>query len=942
MAYWRPNDTAKIFPFLAPLKGHLYTFHIRSTPNSPVEVCYSERKLKHDISLDKLHGTGSSVGDIDGTISGTTKSQFITKKSKPTTTRPLSRGISPKSPDRTGSRSSTSASSNLSRSPRSKSKTSNASLHSIRNVSQDSIALITTTTITTTTITTAITTTTTTTATATTTAAISSKRLVRKGLDVSPAMLEFFGMKAITGPSACFQFIEEREKPQCRSKGNAQYVNPSSIMGDKISGTENRLDEVTKKRLEKGYVKNLGEPGPEHFVGVEGAKDSSNMENEIAIITDEKEKEKEKTESNGMKSSRWREEMKRLAKSSIFGHNYQETNEPGPEYFSSANDSENGRNKIEENEIAGENRDKINNDLQQITSVETAVTCSAAARKEGGGLSMVTTNATADTMKSFVGGIAAVAGTEAARTGAVATTAAMTAVPITMDSGNSSDTVGIILMKRIQIINDDSIYMADVLIQNGIIQQLSSNIEEPPGAHVIDGTDKALMPAGIEVHTEFSLPDTVDNFETGSKAALAGGTATVIDVIQPGLHETLLTAYDRLCKSAQSKSLCNFAFSVIISEWNDMIKKEVNTLVHDKGINSFIVTIQKDDQLFEILEYCRSLRIHARFIPENKDIIALLEKRLRSSGITGTECFNLSRPDVLEADMVNRISVLGKLTKCPVAVISPYASEAAEIPVTVLDVRSDKRISSALHTPWRCAESHSPSISCLSSLPLCICISDKREMRKKDSSLENSTHIGVSALEERMSMLWTKGVQSGLIDPMRFVAITSSNAAKVFNLYPRKGRIAVGADADLVVWKLSMKHQAVGLSHQSSAFKVSIANSKPIMTICGGRIAYNNGKFDSGRGKLVELGPHSPYLYCMMDQMEEVQFNGGVDEGVLLLGSDHSHLKENLTNSSKAFPVKNLQKQQFESYSATSDDVRGMRASTKVLNPPGGRSTGFW
>uniref|UniRef100_A0A0R3RL11 Amidohydro-rel domain-containing protein n=1 Tax=Elaeophora elaphi TaxID=1147741 RepID=A0A0R3RL11_9BILA len=515
-----------------------------------------------------------------------------------------------------------------------------------------------------------------------------------------------------------------------------------------------------------------------------------------------------------------------------------------------------------------------------------------------------------------------------------------------MDSGNGS-AFGAILIKGVQIINDDSIYVADVLIQDGVIRELSSKIEEPPqGVQIIDGTDKALMPAGIEIHTEFSSLDSVDDFETGSKAALAGGTATIIDVIQPRPHETLLNAYDRSCKVAQLKSLCNVAFSMVISEWNDMIKKEMNTLVHDKGINSFIVNIQKDEQLFEIFEYCRNLQVHARVIPENKDVIALLEKRLRACGISGAEFFQLSRPEALEADMVNRISVLSKLTNCPVAVMSlssPGAAEVLlrqrsnmlipEIPVAALD---DGKSNLAFHTSWRYAESPSAVMSCLSSLPLCICISGYCEMRKKHSIMENFAQNALSAVEERMSTLWTKGVLSGLIDPMRFVAVTSSNAAKVFNLYPKKGRIAVGADADLVLWKLSMKHQTSTPNQHPSLFKVSTAHSKPVMTICGGRIAYSSGKFDLGRGKLLGLESHSPYLYCMLKQIEGVQLNGGMNEGIVPYSTQSSHLKENL-------PAKNVQKQQFNSpYSAALDDTRGMRASTKVLNPPGGRSTGFW
>ncbi|VBB29280.1 unnamed protein product, partial [Acanthocheilonema viteae] len=599
MVACRPNDTAKIFPFLAPLKGHLYTFHIRSTPNSPVEVCYSEKKLKHAISFDRLHGTRNGISGSDGTFSGRMALQIVTKKSEPITSTSLSHMIPSRSPERTGSRSSTSVSSNVSRSPRlrSKSKTRSTSLQSLKNVLQDNT---TTTTIATTT------------SAAAAAAAISSKRLVRKGLDVSPAMMEFFGMKPITGSNACFQFIEERELPPSRK--NKRYGklresnNLSAPMSDDNDG--DRSDKMAKSQ----HVRHLGEPGPEHLPGVESGKETNDddlyMEDNEAQIMVKKEMELDR-----MKGSKLREETRRLAKNGL-SHNYQQTYEAGPEYFSNtAGDGEDGGNKIED-EILGKKECTNSDSLSSILAITShavgavgavGAACSNAVCDiaEGGGIGggpsmMVTTNATADAMKSSVGEVAAVAVTASAATTVVTVTTTAT-IPITgisMDAGNGG-TFGSILIKGVQIINDDSIYIADVLIQDGIIRELSTKIEGPQGAQIIDGTDKALMPAGIEIHTEFSSLDSVDNFETGSKAALAGGTATIINVIRPRPHETLLNAYDRLCKIAQSKSLCNVAFSMVISEWNDMIKKEMNTLVHDKGINSFVINIQKDEQLFE-------------------------------------------------------------------------------------------------------------------------------------------------------------------------------------------------------------------------------------------------------------------------------------------------------------------------------------------------------
>lgn len=285
-------------------------------------------------------------------------------------------------------------------------------------------------------------------------------------------------MKPITGPNACFQFIEERELPPSRKNKTFK----EATEGDNVSATTSadsgvdRSDEMARNRHVKGYVRCLGEPGPEHLPGVESARDTSNdryTDNEVQIVVGEKEMQKE-VEEGRMKSSKSREEMKRLAKIGL-GHDYQQTHEPGPEYFSNATDGENWTNKTEDGVL--EKKECISDGLAlSAIASHAASACDNAAAvdniaKEGGGIGggpsmMVTTNATADAMKSSVGGVAAVA---AAAATAATTATAIPATGISMDSG-SGGIVGAILIKGVQIINDDSIYMADVLIQDGIIQ----------------------------------------------------------------------------------------------------------------------------------------------------------------------------------------------------------------------------------------------------------------------------------------------------------------------------------------------------------------------------------------------------------------------------------------------------------------------------------------
>uniref|UniRef100_A0A0N5AQJ0 Amidohydro-rel domain-containing protein n=1 Tax=Syphacia muris TaxID=451379 RepID=A0A0N5AQJ0_9BILA len=500
-------------------------------------------------------------------------------------------------------------------------------------------------------------------------------------------------------------------------------------------------------------------------------------------------------------------------------------------------------------------------------------------------------------------------------------------------------------------------------------QQVSPSLTVPAAATVIDATGKLLLPAGIDVHTHFSAPNSVDNFHIGSKAALAGGTATVIDAIVSRDDDSLLVAYDQARKAAESQSLCNYAFSVIIKNWNENVKKEMGLLVKEKGVNSFIIDLHNDDHLYQAFEHCKTLGVLARIFPENKNIVSLLEKKILAMGVSGPEGYLQARPEMLEAEYVDRASILSQLTNCPLSVVGVSSIETRN---AVMRSRSNALLfpeiaiaalaSDGTHYFNKClqhASAHltksplrldlrtsSLLVDCFSSCPLCVCISDHCGIRDRGTGDFTHLSLGVSAAEERMSILWEKAVYSGRIDPMRFVAITSSNAAKMFNIYPKKGRIAVGADADLVIWDPNLKKKFSVKTQQSqsefSIFEEQTVHSSPVTTICGGRIAFNVGKFDNEHGQFVPLLPQSPYMFSVVQQRDKVIEIDKVERDEQQLQQNGiSRSRESLNN-----PRTPVARNQFESsFSASGshfDDNRSVRASTKIINPPGGRSTGFW
>lgn len=357
---------------------------------------------------------------------------------------------------------------------------------------------------------------------------------------------------------------------------------------------------------------------------------------------------------------------------------------------------------------------------------------------------------------------------------------------------------------------------------------------------VIDASGKMVFPAGIDAYTQIT-DSPIDDLITGSKSALAGGTGTIVEVVRARGAETLSAAVKRV-KGQLEKAQCNVALSVAITDFSDSIRSEMSQLVASEGVNSFVLDgIQvSDEKLFELFEHASKIGAHVRCVPEKKSIIGLLEKKMLRLGVTGPEGFPQSHPESLESNQVDSLCVLGSLANCPVSIVSVSSSESltsiekargsgamahAEIASAAVAAdgsalfSADSRLAAAHLTdvPLR-RSGQERLISALSTQPLVICTSGHKPINTSSKVSKDfaSAPRGSTGAEERMAVVWEKAVRTGRVDPMRFVAVTSTNAAKVFNMYPKKGRIAVGADADLVIWDASGKRILEAKTAQSA------------------------------------------------------------------------------------------------------------------------------
>ncbi|CAB0039821.1 unnamed protein product [Trichogramma brassicae] len=610
-------------------------------------------------------------------------------------------------------------------------------------------------------------------------------------------------------------------------------------------------------------------------------------------------------------------------------------------------------------------------------------------------------------------------------------------VPIHLQSSQNR-----LLIKNGKVVNEDGIFDADVFVEDGVIKELGRNLIIPGGTRTIDARGRYIMPGGIDPHTHFELQmmgaRSVDDFYQGTKAALAGGTTSVIDFVIPQQDEGLLEAYERYRMTADEKVCCDYALHVAVTKWDAKTREEMATLVQEHGVNSFKffmayrdVFMLRDPELIEAFKVCKSLGAVAMVHAENGDIIYENTKKLLAAGVTGPEGHEMSRPEEVEAEAVNRACIIANQVSCPLYVVHVMSRSAAD---ALSDARArgvcvwGETLAAALgtdgttyqHKCWRHAAGHvlSPPLrpdpdtpeALMKKLVVdglqvtgsdnCTFNADQKALGKDDfSKIPN----GVNGVEDRMSVVWEKGVHAGLMDPSRFVAVTSTNAARIFNLYPRKGVVAVGSDADIVVWDPSRKRIISAETHHQAVdfniFEGMEVHGVAEYVIVGGRVCVDECQIKAvhGFGKYLETLPYPAYVYDAVEEHEkqprgvarsEADAKRQHEEDLALTkareaariakaqaqaaaaaamqnNSGHPHTNGHNNGSenngdarpfSATFPTSNtappsvkgprLEGQrnlQDSTFSISEDSKEPQRSSIRVRNPPGGRSAGgFW
>ena len=446
-----------------------------------------------------------------------------------------------------------------------------------------------------------------------------------------------------------------------------------------------------------------------------------------------------------------------------------------------------------------------------------------------------------------------------------------------------------LLIRGGTVVTADTSTRADVLCEGDKIIAVGPNLEAPAGAEIIDAGGQYVMPGGIDPHTHMELPfmGTVasEDFFSGTSAGAAGGTTMIIDFVIPSPQQSLLEAY-KTWRGWAEKSATDYSFHVAVTWWDESVARDMGTLVKDYGVNSFKhfmayknaimcedeVLVNSFTRAWELGALCT---VHA----ENGELVYHLQKKLLAQGITGPEGHPLSRPPEVEGEAANRAIRIAQVLGVPLYIVHVSCKEALEaisrarsegqrvygevlaghLVVDESVYRSDDFEFAAAHVmspPFRSKEHQSALWHGLQSGNLqttatdhcCFCAPQKAAGRNDFSKIPN----GTGGVEDRMMVLWEKGVNSGKLTPNEFVKITSTNAAQIFNLYPRKGAIAVGADADIVVWDPSgTKTISAKTHHQQVDFNIFEGlkvTGIPSHTVSAGKLVYTKGELRTVRG----------------------------------------------------------------------------------------------
>ena len=446
-----------------------------------------------------------------------------------------------------------------------------------------------------------------------------------------------------------------------------------------------------------------------------------------------------------------------------------------------------------------------------------------------------------------------------------------------------------ILIRSGTIVTALDTWVGDILCQDGSIVALGAKLEAGANDAVIDAGGQYVFPGGLDPHVHMELPFmgtiSADDFESGTAAGVAGGTTSIIDFVIPSrdqdLMETLAAWHDKA-----KKSVSDYAFHMAVTWWGDQTADWMRRCVQEEGIPSFKTFMAyrgaigvEDHELIKVMRTAKELGALTTVHAEHGDMVVHLQDQLFAEGKTGPKYHARSRPAPVEAEATSRAIMLARMTKEPLYVVHVTCQQSAAaiaearargqnvigetcpqyllLDDSVYDQPGFEGAAAVMSPPIRPRGHQEPLWAALAAGTLQVVATDHcpfNLLGQKDMGKDDFRKIpnGAAGIQHRLALMYTYGVLEGRLTLNQFVDVTSTRAAKIFGLYPKKGSITVGADADLVIWDPEATGTISAATHHHkvdrSIFEGFQTRGAPTTVLVNGRVQFQDGDLRVERG----------------------------------------------------------------------------------------------
>lgn len=450
-----------------------------------------------------------------------------------------------------------------------------------------------------------------------------------------------------------------------------------------------------------------------------------------------------------------------------------------------------------------------------------------------------------------------------------------------------------ILIKNGRIITADADYVADIYIEGETIHTIGKNLQLK-AEKIIDASGKLVLPGGIDPHVHLDMPFmgtfSSDNYETGTRAALYGGTTMVIDFILQKQGNSLQSALDEWRGRSDGNCVGDYSFHMAVTDYNESTRQEIQGLIEQEGITSFKTfmaykgALMIDDRqmiglMQEVKKHGGLINVHAT----NGDMIDYLVAQFRAEGKRAPLYHYLSQPEITEAEASGRFADMASYTGCPGYIVHLTCEGALNavrnatrrnqhvfvetcIQYLILDAslyeQDFEGAKWVMSPPLREKKDQATLWAGINQGLVNVVATDhcpfkweQKLMGKDDFSKIPNGH---PAIENRMELLFSEGVSKGKISLNKFVEVSSTNAAKIFGMFPKKGTIAVGSDADIVIIDPQEKHTLSAATHHMnvdySGYEGWQLTGKVKTVLLRGTVAIHNNAclVEKGYGRFIK------------------------------------------------------------------------------------------